>query len=115
MGPPRSWMNTAIAVATESFDDFVITARLLAVFVIVIDRHHFDSVVRMPANLTFDVITIPIQLAGRDRQVFLEHLANLELHAHFPVRQLILGDEDDAAGIPVKTVNDAGPMVAVKV
>ena len=68
----------------------------------------------MVADAAFDVIAVAVEHAGGDGDVLLEDLALLELHAQVAVRLPFLGDEDDAAGVAVEAMDDAGPVVAVE-
>ena len=61
-----------------------------------------------------DVVAVAVEHARGDGDVLLEDLARLELHAQVAVRLLLLGDEDDAAGVAVEAVDDARPVVAAE-
>ena len=67
------------------------------------------------ADAAFDVIAVPVEDAGGDGNVFLEHLAVLELQAQLAVRRFLLGNQNDAAGVAVQAVDDTGAVVAVQV
>src|SRR5437899_2467131 len=110
MRPAGARLNTAQREAPEAFDDLVKAARLLAVFLVVGDGH-LDAVARMMADPPFDVIAVAVEHAGRDGDVFLEDFAVLELQAHIAMRHLVLGYENDAAGVAVQAVDDAGPVI----
>ena len=83
-------------------------------FVLVVGDGHLDPVVRVVRDPRFDVVAVAIEHAGGDGDVLLEHLARLELHAQVAVGLLVLGDQDDAAGVAVEPVDDARPVVAVQ-
>src|SRR5260370_34485724 len=113
--PPRPRVDAAETEAVETLDHLVIAARLLADrLVLVVEHRHLDAVVRMMADAALDVIAVPIEHPGGNGQVLLEDLAQFELHAQFAVAKLVLGHEDDAAGVAVETVDDARPVIAVQ-
>src|ERR1700737_43553 len=85
-------------IAAKAPLPLVVRARLLA-FLLVVGDDHLDAVVRMMADAALDVIAVAVEDALGDRDVFLEDLAGLELHAQGAVGLLFLGDEDDAAGV----------------
>ena len=82
--------------------------------VLVVGDRHLDAVVRVVADPALDVVAVAVEHAGGDRDVLLEDLARLELHAQVAVRRFLLGDEDDAAGVAVEAVDDARPVVAAE-
>ena len=59
-----------------------------------------------------DVVAVAIEDALRDRDVLLEDLPGLELHAQLTVRPLFLGDEDRSGRVAVEAMHDARPIFA---
>src|SRR5467141_2195051 len=111
VGPPRARGNAAEGETAEALDDLVITARLLAVFLLFRDRH-LDAVVRVAGDAALDVVAVAVEHAGRDRLILLEDAPLLELEAEVAVGHLVLGDQDDAAGVAVEAVHDPRAVVA---
>src|SRR5262249_35676658 len=108
----RARLDAAERVTAKTLDHFVETARLLAFVVLVIENGHLDAVAGMVADAFFDVIAIPVEDAGGEGEILLEDLAALELSAEVAVGGLFLRNEDDAAGVAVEAVDDAGAVIA---
>src|SRR5262249_13524868 len=85
---------------------------LANLFIIFIEDRHLDAVVRVLADAAFNVVAVAIEHSGGNRRIFLEDLAQLELHAQLAVGELILGDQDNAAGVTIEAENDAWPVFA---
>src|SRR5262249_8929744 len=111
--PSRPRLDAAKAEAAETLDHFIVTHRVLAVVIVLVGDRHLDAVVRVMGDAALDVIAVAVEHSRRQGDVFLENLALLEQHAQITVRLLLLGYKDDAAGIAVETVDDAGAVVAV--
>src|SRR5262249_7180468 len=105
-------LDAAKTEALESLDGLVVTARFLAV-VLVIGHHHLDAIVRMMGDATFDVITVAVEHALRDGDILLEHRSPLKLLAELAVGEFVLANEDHAAGVSVEPVHNAGAIVAI--
>src|SRR5207248_6597692 len=106
VGAAGARMTTDVTVAAEPLDHLVIGAGIAALFLVVGDRH-LDAVVRVPDDAALDVIAVAVEDAVDQGPVLLEDLAQLELHAQVAVRLLLLGDQDDAAGVAVEAMHDA--------
>ena len=115
MRPPGARLDAAKGETAKALDHFVIAARILGVFVLVVGDGHFDAVVGVVADAAFDVIAVAVEDAGRYSDVLFEDFPHLKLHTEIAVRRVLLGDDDDAAGVAVEPVDDAGPVVAVEV
>src|SRR5262249_39351785 len=107
--PAGPRMDAAERIAAEPFDHLVEAGRFLAVVFLVRDRH-LDAVFRMMGDSPLDVIAVAVEYAGCNCHVFLKDLTQLKLHAEVAVSRFVLGDENDAAGVAVEAMNDAGPI-----
>src|SRR5262245_7543344 len=87
-------------VAGEALQNLVERRRFLAA-VGLIGGDHLDAIVRMVPDAPLDVVAVAVERSLRERDVLLEHLPGLELHAQRAVRLLLLGDEDRAGRIAV--------------
>src|SRR5690348_2207039 len=113
MGTAGTRLDAAKTEAAEPLDHFVIAYGILAVVFLVVADDHLDAIARMMSDAALDVIAIAVEHAGRQSDVFLENLALLEQLAQIAVRLFFLGDEDDAAGVAVEAMDDAGAIIAV--
>src|SRR5262249_51628751 len=99
--------------AAETLDHFIEAARFLPL-VLVVGDDHLDAVVLVVADAALDVVAVAVEHALGDGHVLLEDLARLELHGQVAMGSLFLGDEDDAGGVAVEAVDDAGAIVAIQ-
>src|SRR5262249_35186375 len=112
VGSPSARMDAAERVAGESFDYLVKARRFLAV-VLLVCHDHLDAIVGMMADASLNIVAVAIQVAGRDGDIFLEDLPQLELHAEVTMSHFVLGHENHPAGVAVEPVYDASPVVTV--
>jgi hypothetical protein len=105
--PPGPRLYLHQRVPAEPLQHLVVAARVLGVRVGGVGgSDHLLPLPRVVLEPRLDVVAVPPQLAGRQGDILLVDLARLELQRQFPVRHLVLGDQDDAAGVPVKPVDD---------
>ena len=100
MGPSGLWKDTQRQKAAKPFVNFEERLRVPTRRVPDADRHLF-ALIGMCADGLTHPISITIQLTAANGEVFLFHLALLELSRHVQMSLVVLGDDDDAASVTV--------------
>jgi hypothetical protein len=73
---------------------------------------HAHTLAGIAGNWFFDAAAILLHYAVDQGEISLLHLAIGELFGEAPMRDVVLGYQEDAAGVAVEAVNDAGPQFA---
>jgi hypothetical protein len=105
---PSFWPGADQRIAGESLDDFVLGDSRASVDVFAVDCLLF-AIRWMVANRLVDHVAIHTRHAREDGQILLLDVARLKLRGECVVRLIILGHDDDAAGVAVEPMHDTGP------
>ena len=73
---------------------------------------HFLALIRMRSDRLLDAIAIAIGRGADQRDVLFAHRAAGELAGELQVARVVFGDEDQAAGVAIESVDDPGPLGA---
>src|SRR6516225_3855462 len=111
MGPARMGLATQERESRKSFDNLVERDRLLAAARYRTDRHLLARGGMKPDRL-LDVIAVALRDARDQRQIFLLNLPALELQRQLAMGLVVLGDNDQARGVTVQPMHDAGSALA---
>ncbi len=96
-----------VRVAGKTLDDFVLGDCLTGVGIVAADRF-FLADFGVVADRFVDDVAVVVEHAGDDGEVLFFDVTRFELLGQSVVGLVILGDGDDAAGVAIESMDDAG-------